>query len=296
METLDIPTPEERAEAVRALEDAREAHPFKGSAPRTLRRADIVVMPTVFQPRDAVDAGLIGELVTALRGTGKPFSERVAVTWAPDAAGRARWAVVDGHHRLAAYERAKWSKAIPVEVVAGTVEDAGQVAFERNKENKARLSPSARMERAWLLVCRVATGARKMTHKQIMDAAGVSRSQVKDQMFPACRELIADGWNPGEFTWAMTRARKVGKGLNELEQAKADAKRATGLRDAILKAGFKPSAHLDALLEALRLIDERLPQRIAQRVQQQRLNAEGWRSLSDVDEVPGEDEEDHGDF
>jgi ParB-like nuclease domain len=65
---------------------------------------------------------------------------------------RERFYVVDGHHRLAAFDTAKWKKGIPARIFTGTLEDAYRVALAANVENKLPMTQNDRTSAAWTLV------------------------------------------------------------------------------------------------------------------------------------------------
>ena len=54
--------------------------------------------------------------------------------------------VMEGHHRLAAYRKARWKKPIPVTVFEGTLEQARLAALEANVKDKLRLSGPEKRE------------------------------------------------------------------------------------------------------------------------------------------------------
>jgi ParB-like chromosome segregation protein Spo0J len=68
--------------------------------------------------------------VRALRTTGRPFDPLLAFP-----AGD-KFFVIDGHHRLAAYEAADWNEPVPVEVFRGSLEDARLATLRSNSKDK----------------------------------------------------------------------------------------------------------------------------------------------------------------
>src|SRR5262249_52778644 len=54
--------------------------------------------------------------------------------------------VMDGHHRLAAYDNAGWSKAIPARVFTGSLRQAERVALRSNNKDKLSLTREDRTE------------------------------------------------------------------------------------------------------------------------------------------------------
>ena len=60
--------------------------------------------------------------------------------------------VMDGHHRLAAYDTAGWTKTIPAKVFSGTLGRATRAALRSNSRNKLPMTKRDRMSAAWRLV------------------------------------------------------------------------------------------------------------------------------------------------
>jgi phage gp16-like protein len=60
--------------------------------------------------------------------------------------------VVDGHHRLAGYDTARWKKDIPALIFSGTLEDAYRAALAANNVNKLPMNLNDRTHAAWTLV------------------------------------------------------------------------------------------------------------------------------------------------
>jgi hypothetical protein len=56
--------------------------------------------------------------------------------------------VIEGHHRLAAYRKARWRKPIPVTMFEGTLEAAQLAALAANVKDKLRLSGPEKGEAA----------------------------------------------------------------------------------------------------------------------------------------------------
>src|SRR5258706_1898839 len=101
---------------------------------RKLPRESIVIAEKVFQWRlTNEDLGArddhILELANIIAATGKPL-DAILVFHAGD-----KFYIVDGHHRLAAYDTAGWTKVIPVTVGEGSLEQAGDSSLKRNSKN-----------------------------------------------------------------------------------------------------------------------------------------------------------------
>jgi len=60
--------------------------------------------------------------------------------------------VMDGHHRLAAYDTARWTKAIPAQVYQGNLDAAWRSALGRNSRDKLPMSKEDKTSAAWRIV------------------------------------------------------------------------------------------------------------------------------------------------
>ena len=123
-----------------------------------------------------------------------------------------RFYVIDGHHRLAAYDTAGWDKGIPVEVFPGDLTAARLLALSCNVRDKLPMTTHAKSEAAWQIVKEDLGG---LTAQGIADRTGVSLRQVK-YMRAAWKELPeavaaaaeAAGEQPVDpmkLTWAKAR-------------------------------------------------------------------------------------------
>jgi hypothetical protein len=64
----------------------------------------------------------------------------------------AGFVVIDGHHRLKAYQEASWDGPVPVEVFQGPPQEAEFEALRRNIKDKLPMTPEDKLEAAWRLV------------------------------------------------------------------------------------------------------------------------------------------------
>jgi hypothetical protein len=168
---------------------------------RSLPRASIVIAEKVFQWRfTREDIGArddhVLDLANIIKSTGKPLDPIIVFD-----AG-AQYYVVDGHHRLAAYDTARWTKAIPVSVGEGSLEQAAQAALKRNSKNTRNLSKKEKQEAAWKLGKRLP----RQTREVIEGMTTVSLS-AQDRM----RSLLKKLRDAGEPTDEMTYAQALGK-------------------------------------------------------------------------------------
>lgn len=251
---LKTPSLGGRIRAREELDAARRQYPAP-PLPKALHRSLICTLPRVFQFRDAWAADNVTRMTRDLRESKKPFKEPLKVTWAPGEDGAERWAVVDGHHRLAAYGAAGWDKPIKVTVIEA-LEDAIAEARRSNKNNTAFLSEDARLEMAWQMVCEEVH-----TNVAIVEQTGVAKRTVPNlkkelEEFKKARPRA----DPKDFK--LFQVRKMKKDVREYSEAGHEAaslRRIEETAEALRKTKFDPLMHLPELVEALRQIDPELP-------------------------------------
>lgn len=109
----------------------------------------ITTQAEVFQFRHVeVDEHHVGGLAAVLK-SGNPL-DPLTLWKDPETGGLV---VVDGHHRFAAYQRAGWSKKVPVVVHSCSLEQARLLALRENGKTRLPLSNVERTDAAWALVC-----------------------------------------------------------------------------------------------------------------------------------------------
>jgi ParB-like chromosome segregation protein Spo0J len=151
------------------------------------------------------------ELANTIAAAGKPL-EPILVFYAGE-----QFYVVDGHHRLAAYDTARWTKVIPVSVGEGSLEQAADAGLKRNSKNTRNLSRKERKEAAWKLGKREP----RMTREVIYDMTNVSPS-TQDGMRSLLKKLRDKAELP-ETIEDMTYAQALGKQWDTDEHTKWDA-------------------------------------------------------------------------
>jgi hypothetical protein len=169
-----------------------------------IKRKSIFVAAKAFQWRlpnenEGARDDHIQTLANAIRDTGKPL-DPILVFPVGD-----KFYVVDGHHRLAAYYTAGWTKAIPVTVGEGTLEGAADAARRANIRDKLPMSRNDKREAAWTL------GKRDPlpTREWISSETAVSPSSI-DGMRRVLKSLRAKGVDKGTID-GMTYAQALGK-------------------------------------------------------------------------------------
>jgi hypothetical protein len=145
------------------VEAAKEEQP--NIWPDRLALSDITTMPELFQPR-GMDEKHIGDLVRAIRASGDLDPVTVITI------GQ-RAILIDGHHRIGAYERAGIHVGIPVHYFNGSPQEAVLHAGIANSKAKLPMANRERQDYAWRLVL-IGTHSKAEIH----EASGVSPSQV----------------------------------------------------------------------------------------------------------------------
>lgn len=167
--------------------------------------------------------------------------------------------VMDGHHRLAAYDMAKWAKPIPTKVFTGSLRQAERAALRANSKNKLPFQRDDRTAAAWRLVRQKDP---EDSIRSIMADAGVSHGTVNN-MRDVLKKLEAAGYTPEEIrasSW--NRARQVANGTPENQEhedwIEAEAQK---LVEAILNAklGARLLKYTDITALALAKLSPDLP-------------------------------------
>ena len=164
--------------------------------------------------------------------------------------------VMEGHHRLAAYRKARWKKPIPVTVFEGTLEQARLAALEANVKDKLRLSGPEKREAAWKLVTQYKH--LKLSKAQIADMSGTAPSTVAT-MRKVDKALSESGKAPKDYTW--DKARRQSDTSQEFSSEEWTEKKAKGIVDALLKAkiGQGLAKNPEVTARALQMLNPRLP-------------------------------------
>jgi len=138
------------AEAEQRLVRPPGAH--KGTVIVSVPPKEIIVQPELFQPRRfsaglrEVDPKHVKDLETRITRKGELDPVLVVKFKAPLGD---RWVCVDGHHRLAAYQKLKRKEPIRCEWFAGSVREAADASLLRNEIAKLGVPQADRFEEAW---------------------------------------------------------------------------------------------------------------------------------------------------
>jgi hypothetical protein len=233
-----------------------------------LRWQDIEVAESVFQWRDRKcdpqdKARHIGVLVRALSIRGEPFN---ALSVFP-AGGR--YFLIDGHHRLAAYEAADWKDPIPVKVFEGSLEQARIAALESNHEDKLPLARVEKSNGAWRLV---AEGF-DLSIQRTAVLGQVSVTTVKT-MRNQLRRITEAGEDPLWMDWERARQWPDGSPYDPDEPESWCELKVKELAERILKSGLatEMGKHPVLFVEALRQINPAFPCAVAEQLETDALN------------------------
>jgi hypothetical protein len=121
--------------------------------------------------------------------------------------------VMDGHHRLAAYDTARWTKTIPAQVYQGDLDAAWRAALGRNSRDKLPMSKEDKTSAAWRIVKK---NDPRDSIASIANLSGVSTSTV-DNMRKVWRTIDdgkhGDATELQALTWA--KARRLAEGRED---------------------------------------------------------------------------------
>jgi hypothetical protein len=189
-------------------------------------------------------------LTRALKSAGQPLQALLVFP-----IGK-RFFVVDGHHRLTAYRKARWKGPIPVEVFAGTLDDARLAALEGNIRDKLPMSGPEKKEAAWKLV-----KEGKLSKAQIV-TWGVASDGTVSAMRKVLKNLKDYGTDLALLSWV--EARRVGiepKDGDPERKLKKAMKIVDALKKAKIGQGFMRDPEVTAL--ALQMLNPNLPGALA---------------------------------
>lgn len=234
------------------LRKVEATEPKNTEKPRTLPLRELYVDPDTFQWRVSKynmieSAEHIRTLVRVLKGTRQPFEPLLVFP-----IGK-RFVVIDGHHRLTAYRKARWKQPIPVNVFEGTLDEARLAALEGNVRDKLRMSGPEKREAAWKLV------KENILSKAQIVKLGVAADGTVSAMRRVRKKLMDDGTDPMPLSWV--DARWGAFEFDEIDPRDWKAKNAKKIVDALLKAkigqGLCKDPEVTAM--ALQMLNPSLP-------------------------------------
>jgi len=244
-------------ETKRELERAiREGQPAPEEAPKTLPLEAIREYHEVFQPRGPAGYASKAHIkdLAKVPKAGHTL-DPVTVFWI----GKG-WAVIDGHHRLAAYRAAVWRKPVPVAVFRGPLDNAMGYAGKANSGEKLPMSSSEKKALAWKL-----TTCTDLSKEKVRLASGMSDGFMSN-MRRIYRTLIEgmrmDAGEVAQLTWFEAQKKVSGDeaGNEEIDFEARDEKEAQEWADKLLRTiGKRGQQKPEVLARALEIYDIRLP-------------------------------------
>lgn len=270
---IEVPNYSRNAEAFAAM--AREAvvEP-RQDQPECLPIEAIMQAPDLFQPRhDSIayapgrSEGHISALAKEPKA-GRPLDPVTVV----DMGGK--WFLVDGHHRMQAYRRAKWKREVPVNVVQSNLQAAERVewaitlSIAENAKAKLGLVEADKMARAWQAVAREAPGSIAGLSKTY----GVSERTIANMR--KVRATLADAGKDLELTPSWSAANRAFRELEGLQSSGKDWDEAQRRQVAKrLKSVLEMRPDAAMLLELLEANNPYILEEMLQAKEQRRLDA-----------------------
>ena len=219
----------------------------------------------VFQPRDlasdtATKVAHIKTLEEAIYHTSGNRLEPLVVWWSG-----CRWYVIDGHHRLQAYQnvhkRGKVKvRTVPVQVFKGTVIEAMEEATRLNSRDKLPMTQDDKFNRAWKFVAM----DRGLSKTRIAQVCGVGSATIGRMRRVAARmkEDDPEGWQEEALGLTWKDAQSYGKEERKFTEDWQE-KQAQDWAERLAKTfGKKPSRQPDIFLRAVELYSPKLMQEI----------------------------------
>lgn len=245
----------------------------RGKAPREanptrLPLMTIAVWPEVFQLRRPAKH-VSDSHVRSLADTAKHRElDPLTIWW-----DGKRWALIDGHHRFAAYREVGKSNAeVPVVVFAGSLAEAMRKAAQDNSKDKLPMSRSEKTNAAWRLVTTT-----ELSRKETAEAAGISEASVAEMrrvraLLQALMEQDGSAWNKAhpnkelaDVSWMEARRIAKGQDAADIDWDDFNEKKAQEWATAFHKVfGKDASNRPEALARALELYNPRLPAILAE--------------------------------
>ncbi|PYG24700.1 ParB/RepB/Spo0J family partition protein [Pelagimonas varians] len=134
---------------------------------------EIEERPEVFQLREGLQEYHVKELMAVLK---RGLALDPVKLWKEPETGAL--VLVDGHHRLAAYRKAKWTKRVPAQIYRCDRKAARLLAMGENGKTRLPLTSTERSNAAWSLVCDGPEDAWTYSKKEIVDASGAGEGTV----------------------------------------------------------------------------------------------------------------------
>lgn len=214
---------------------------------------DIEIIEAVFQHRSGNQAGSgqhIDALLKSLRNRKRVALDPLVVFWVGDS-----WVLVDGHHRLHAYEAHERTEPVPVKVFQGTLDEAICEALRGNSRDKLSMGRREKSEAAWRLV--IGTSLRTF---QIVESSTMSKVTI--YKMNKARDEIRQKWPDTTLASLSWEDAKNYKGMASPEQEfdeEWQEKQAKDLADRLVRTfGSELRRQPEIFWRAIEIYDGRL--------------------------------------
>ena len=216
--------------------------------PPTLPLRDIHLADQVFQWRNRQENIVrsiehLNELSRVLKTTKKPL-DPVVVT----AVGN-KFYLLEGHHRLEAYQAVGWRKPIKVDYFEGTVAQAQNEALRLNIKDKLPMSRAEKFDAAFRLVKRG-----EKTQDQIHDITTVSVRTIATMT-----SILRDHPEAKELSWSRARSLQFKQDDKKGSLDWLEEKAQKLAKQLVKNVGVGFVRDVDVTARALEIVDENLP-------------------------------------
>jgi len=258
-ETFSASLADLRAEAGKRLQPA-----YVTSLPlRDIRFAHKVFQPRDFDGNRADSEGHIRSLMNAIRNKDDHLLDPVVIWWAGET-----WRVIDGHHRIVAYQRLASDRdkplkvpRVPVEVFEGTLQDAIKEATSRNSKDKLNMTHHEKLERAWKLVALDHPNPPSMSKAEIMKATGTSERTIANMRKELKEVTLKDlSVNPLDLSW--DEVKQATRQPTEADDEWIEKQAAEWAKRFAKTFGMKLAQNPTLTAKALEKYSEKLPQKL----------------------------------
>ncbi|KFL28056.1 hypothetical protein JP74_04465 [Devosia sp. 17-2-E-8] len=222
---------------------------------------DILVCPSIFQQRDLSENSHAREqhirtLKESIGDARRPqYLEPLTIWW-----GGRGWYLIDGHHRLEAYERLGILGTVPVVIFEGTPAEALAKSAEGNSRDKLPMSPQEKLNAAMRL--ELCTG---MSQAEIQRATGASRSSIKTirRTLRGLRDAGHTAEELADLSWREVDRLYKGDASQVIDFDEITRQKAERIMEAIFKVvGPNLTSNVDAIALALSQMSPALPTRL----------------------------------
>jgi hypothetical protein len=255
---------------------------------RGIPLSQIKVSESVFQPRDFSNGGMaysedhVRNLMAALSANPEGMLDPLIVWWS----GKC-WRVIDGHHRLMAYQRKakqnpKSLGLIPVRVFKGSIFEATLEAARQNSKDKLPMSQAEKMNRAWKFT--VLNAGSKRTIAEACQIGTASVSNMRKQL-EAIKAWIPEYWEHHSLGLTWDEAKKFGQSEREVN----DLWKEKLVQDWVNRLGRAFGTRLATQPEIAALALERYSERLVEAL------CEEWQEVFKA-KLEHQEEDDNSDF